>query len=78
MPRDNVEEKASERQVGGTHYRDMPIQPTEIAVRNELGWCESNAIKYILRHSTKHGKQDILKAIHYLELLMEYHYADEE
>lgn len=77
-PTDLTSTKPSERQVGGSHYKDLPIQPTEIAVRNGLDWCEGNAVKYILRHSTKHGKQDILKAIHYLELLLEYQYPDEE
>jgi hypothetical protein len=62
---------ASEKQIGGNHYKDMPIQPSEYITKNGLGWYEGNAIKYISRYKTKHGKQDIEKAIHYLELLLE-------
>ena len=61
----------SEKQVGGDHYKDMPIQPSEYITKNGLGWYEGNAIKYITRYKTKGGKQDIEKAIHYLELLLE-------
>ena len=61
----------SEKQVGGSHYKDMPIQPSEYITKNGLGWYEGNAIKYITRYKTKGGKQDIEKAIHYLELLLE-------
>ena len=63
--------KASEKQIGGNHYKDMPIQPSEYITKNGIGWYEGNAIKYITRYKTKNGKQDIEKAIHYLELLLE-------
>lgn len=63
--------KASERQVGGDHYKDMPIQPYEYIVKNNLGWHEGNAIKRISRWREKGGIEDILKAIHELELLLE-------
>ena len=67
---------ASKRQVGGGHYRNFAIQPSEFIHRNGLGWCEGNAIKYVSRHKSKNGRQDILKAIHYLELLLEWEYPD--
>jgi len=63
--------KASEKQVGGQHYKDMPIQPGQFIRANKIGWYESNAIKYICRHNAKNGRQDIEKAIHYLELVLE-------
>jgi hypothetical protein len=63
--------KASERQVAGTHYKDMPIQPGQFVRANNLGWYEGNAVKYICRHKAKNGRQDIEKAIHYLELVLE-------
>lgn len=69
--------KASRTQVGGAHYKDMPIQPSEFIYRNKLGWHEGNAIKYICRHKQKGGVLDIDKAIHYLTLLKELEYADE-
>lgn len=68
---DAVLTQPSDRQIGGNHYKDMPIQPSEYITKNGLGWYEGNAIKYISRYKTKHGRQDIEKAIHYLELLLE-------
>jgi hypothetical protein len=69
--------KASESQVAGTHYRDLSIQPSEFIQRNRLNWCEGNAVKYLCRHRNKNGRQDIEKAIHYLQLLLEWEYPDE-
>jgi hypothetical protein len=70
--------KASQRQVGGAHYKDFKIQPIKFIVDNELGFCEANAVKYICRHAVKGGVQDVDKAIHYLELLKEYKYGEEK
>lgn len=63
--------KASERQVAGNHYKDMAIQPGQFIRANGIGWYEGNAIKYICRHKAKNGIEDIKKAIHYLELVLE-------
>ena len=63
--------KAKDRQVGGDHYKDMAIQPSEFIVANNIGWYEGNAIKYICRHSRKNGKIDLDKAKHYIDLLIE-------
>jgi hypothetical protein len=68
--------KASETQVAGLHYASLVIQPAEFIQRNGLGWCEGNAIKYVCRHRNKNGRQDIEKAIHYLQLLLEWEYPD--
>ena len=38
--------------------------------------CVANVIKYVCRHAHKNGREDILKAIHYLNLLIEYHYNE--
>lgn len=65
------------RQVGGCHYKDMPIQPTEYIQRNGLNWCEGNVVKYVTRHRFKGGAEDIDKAIHYLELLKQYEYGED-
>jgi hypothetical protein len=58
-------------QVGGNHYKEMKFQPITFILANGLGFCEGNAIKYICRYKTKNGIEDLKKAIHYLELLIE-------
>lgn len=55
-------------QVGGTHYRGMKIQPVEFAMANRWDFCASCALKYLLRHGDKNGRQDLEKAIHFGEL----------
>lgn len=60
-----------DKQVGGDHYKTLAIQPGDYITKNGLGWYEGNAIKYVTRHRVKGQKQDIEKAIHYLELLLE-------
>jgi hypothetical protein len=62
-----------EKQVGGNHYKDMPIQPVEFIVRNDLGFCEGNAIKYLCRWKLKGGIEDLRKARHYIDMLIEGH-----
>jgi|10_taG_2_1085330.scaffolds.fasta_scaffold00416_32 hypothetical protein len=75
---DSLEElSASDRQVGGDHYKDYEIQPGEYCQVNRLPYMESNAIKYITRHGKKHnGREDIEKAIHCLELVLEWDYDE--
>lgn len=67
---------ASQTQVGGTHYANKPIQPVEYCQRNQLNFCESCVVKYVTRHREKNGKQDIEKAIHFLQLLIEIEYHE--
>jgi len=52
----------------------MKIQPAEFINENKLLFAEGNAIKYICRHSAKGKEQDIKKAIHYLEMILERDY----
>lgn len=63
-------------QVGGNHYKDMKIQPAKFALENKLDYCQANAIKYICRHEHKNGKQDLEKAKHYIDLLIEHYYGN--
>lgn len=58
-------------QVGGDHYRKCAIQPIDYVVGNELGWCEGNIVYYVTRWKDKGGVEDLRKARHYLEYLME-------
>ena len=66
---------ALNKQVGGKHYADMKIQPVEFITANELGFLEGNVVKYICRHHAKNGAEDIKKAIHYCELLLQTKYG---
>lgn len=68
---------ASKTQVGGNHYKDFVIQPSEFIHKNRLGFLEGNIIKYVCRHGAKHGRQDLLKARHYIDLLLEWEYGNE-
>lgn len=61
---------ATDKQVGGSHYQ-LPIQPIEYILANGLGYCEANVVKYVSRWRNKGGIQDLKKAIHYLEMLIE-------
>jgi hypothetical protein len=73
---DMMEEDALAKQVGGNHYANMAIQPVEFITANNLGFLEGNVVKYICRHYTKNGAEDIKKAIHYCELLLQTKYRD--
>ena len=63
-------------QVGGNHYKGYAIQPIEYAMANNLNYCQANAIKYVTRYRDKGGKEDLLKAIHNIELLIELEYPE--
>ena len=66
-------------QIGGDHYKDRAIQPTVYSHYNNLNTCEANIVKYITRHNKKgEGKKDILKVIHYAQLLLELEYPEED
>jgi hypothetical protein len=64
-------------QIGGTHYKDLAIQPAEYCQRNGLSYCESNVVKYVTRHKKKGGLEDIKKAIHNLRLVAHFEYGEE-
>ena len=64
-------ERATQRQIGGKHYKDFKIQPIEFITKNKLSFIQGNIIKYVCRFNKKNGNEDIDKAIHYCELLKE-------
>ena len=70
------EPTALDKQEGGNHYKDMAIQPVEFITANNLGFLEGNVVKYICRHHAKNGAEDIKKAIHYCELLLQTKYGE--
>jgi len=61
---------ANDKQVGGEHYQ-QPIQAWDYITLNRLGYLEGNIIKYVTRYKQKHGVQDLEKARHYLDKLIE-------
>ena len=65
-----------DKQIGGAHYLKFKIQPSEFANKNNLKFAEGNAIKYICRHADKGGKQDLLKAKPYIDMIIERDYPD--
>ena len=69
---------ASEKQIGGNHYKQYAIQPIEFITKNNIPYIEGNIIKYILRWRDKNGVEDLDKCIHYIELLKEIHKLKEE
>ena len=66
---------ALETQEGGNHYKDLAIQPVEYIYHNRLPYLEGNVVKYISRHKAKNGVEDIRKAIHYCQLILELEYG---
>ena len=62
---------ANDRQEGGSHYLGFAIQPIDFIHKNGLGWCEGNVVKYVTRHKLKNGLEDLKKARHYLDKLIE-------
>ena len=66
------------KQIGGVHYKKYVIQPSRFINDNKILFAEGNAIKYICRHQDKGKKQDLLKAIHYIEMIIERDYKNEK
>lgn len=58
------------KQVGGNHYQSA-IQPVDYINANNLGFLEGNVIKYITRYKRKGGVEDLRKARHYLDMLIQ-------
>lgn len=63
--------RATDTQVGGDHYRGFAIEPVTFIRANRVGFCAGNVIKYICRYPLKGGAEDLRKARHYLDMLIE-------
>lgn len=73
---DMTKTTADDLQVGGTHYKTMPVQPWEVmeAVLTKeefIGFLKGNVLKYSLRAGRKEGTDDANKARHYMMKLRE-------
>lgn len=75
---DDDPKTAWDKQEGGSHYKNLKIQPMQYALDNKLDYAQANVVKYVTRHASKNGKEDLLKAIHNIELMIEYYYGDKE
>jgi hypothetical protein len=62
--------KALDIQIGGNHYKDMPIQPMEYSMKNGLDACQHTIVKYVTRFREKGGIEDLEKAKHCIDLLI--------
>lgn len=69
---------AFKSQIGGSHYKDMAIQPAEYIHKNKIGFMEGAAIKYLSRWRQKGGIEDLKKANHMISLLIEMELEQEE
>ena len=67
--------KVWDKQIGGEHYKKFKIQPSKFVVDNKLLYPEGCVIKYIIRHQLKNGKEDLLKAKHFIDMIIERDYS---
>lgn len=67
-----MSEKPNQIQIGGNHYKGMAIQPVEFIQANAIPYMEGNAIKYLCRWRNKNGLEDLKKARHYIDLLIQF------
>lgn len=68
-------DSALDKQEGGGHYKGLKIQPIEYIHANGLSYFQGNVVKYVSRYKDKNGAEDLKKAIHYLELILELEYG---
>lgn len=59
-------------QIGGDYYTKLKIQPMEYSMANGLDACQHTIIKYVTRFRDKNGLQDLEKARHTLDMLIEF------
>jgi len=73
---EDLRNKPLDVQVGGGHYKNMVIQPVVFSLANNLNVCQHSAIKYICRYKDKGGKEDLEKAKHFIDILIQWEYGD--
>ena len=72
---ENLSIKAIDVQIGGDHYKHCAIQPYDFIEANHLNFAEGSVIKYLMRHRKKGGVEDLKKAKHYIDLIIETEYG---
>ena len=68
---------AYDKQIGGKHYMKYKMQPSKFVVENKLLYPEGTVIKYIVRHQDNGGKEDLLKAKHFIDMIIERDYSND-
>lgn len=68
-------QSALDVQEAGGHYKNKAIQPVEYIHKNGIGYCAGAAIKYLTRYKEKNGIEDLKKARHFIDLLIELEYG---
>lgn len=73
-------EQETSKQVGGTHYSDMNMQPIEFITANNMDFIDGNIVKYASRHRKKNKDEDLKKVVHYaiLALKCDYGYTQDD
>ena len=66
------------KQIGGNHYKKYKLQPSQIVTENKLLYPEGCVIKYVVRHQDKGGKQDLEKAKHMIDMIIERDYEEKK
>lgn len=65
-------------QIGGEHYKKLKIEPVQYIMANNIGFCEGSAIKYLTRWKEKGGVEDLYKARHFIDILIDIEEAMDE
>lgn len=76
-PVEESSKSALDTQVAGSHYKSLKIQPMEYSMGNKLDACQHTAIKYITRFRDKGGIEDLNKAKHAIDLLIQFEYGND-
>lgn len=71
----NSNPRALNKQEGGNHYKGYAIQPVQYAHANHLDFLQGSVVKYVTRFRDKNGKEDLLKARHFIDMLIELEYG---
>lgn len=67
---------ALKKQIGGDHYQGFEIQPALFIHKNNIPFMEGTALTYLVRWRKKGGIQDLEKAKHIIEMLIEMEVRD--
>ena len=62
---------ANSRQIGGSHYKQFTYETWDVILDWGLGYLDGNAVKYLSRWRHKGRLEDLKKARHYLDKLIE-------